>query len=203
MAEITIARRGDSRLDDSTLRAMFRLRHAIFHDRLGWDVTSDDGMEHDEFDEINPVYMIVKDDDQHVVGCWRLLPTTGPYMLKDVFPQLLAGQPAPMQPDVWELSRFAMLCDKSECAGFDWSETPRRMMQFVVRYAQENGIHRYVTVTSAAVERLLRKLGVNISRLGPPIRIGKVLTLACAVEIDQITELAVYGVPEHASRKAA
>lgn len=61
MAVITIARRGDGRLDDSTLRAMFRLRHAIFHDRLGWDVTSDNGMEHDEYDEINPVYMIVKD----------------------------------------------------------------------------------------------------------------------------------------------
>src|SRR3546814_13625445 len=46
-----------------------------------------------------------------VVGTWRMLPTTGPYMLRDVFPQLLDGLPPPCGPRIWEGSRFAVDCD--------------------------------------------------------------------------------------------
>jgi acyl homoserine lactone synthase len=64
-------------------------------------------------------------------------------------------------------------------------------MQESVRFARENGIARYVTVTTAAIERMLKRQGVNIHRLGPPIRIGAVLTVACFIEIDQITATAL------------
>ncbi len=43
-----------------------------------------------------------------MLGSWRLLPTTGPYMLRDVFPQLLHGVAAPAAADTWEISRFAV-----------------------------------------------------------------------------------------------
>ncbi len=39
----------------------------------------------------------------------RLLPTTGPYMLADVFPQLLRGEDPPKAEHIWEISRFAVL----------------------------------------------------------------------------------------------
>ena len=78
------------------------------------------------------------------------------------------------------------------------------MIQAAVRFAQKNGIERYVSVTSVAVERMFRKLGVSITRLGTPIKIGRVLTVACALEIDEITEFALFGtLPEHAHRLAA
>ena len=204
MSEILLTQRGDARLDETTLRQMYRLRHAVFHDRLGWDVNSDDGMEHDEFDQANPVYVLVRGNDDDLEACWRLLPTNGPYMLKDVFPQLLAGQPAPQRADVWELSRFAVAEGKADAAGFGLSNIPVRMVQAAVRFARENGIERYVSVTSVAVERMFRKLGVHVERLGPPLRIGRVLTVACSLEIDAITDFALFGtLPEHAPRKAA
>ena len=73
---------------------MFALRHRVFRERLGWDVNSVAGREHDLYDDLHPVYLVCRDDKQ-TVGCWRLLPTTGPYMLKDVFSDLLHGHPLP------------------------------------------------------------------------------------------------------------
>lgn len=204
MSEILLTQRGDAQLDETTLHQMYRLRHAVFHDRLGWEVTSDNGMEHDEFDRANPVYVLVRGTGDDLDACWRLLPTNGPYMLKDIFPELLAGQPAPQSADVWELSRFAVAEGKADPAGFGLSNIPVRMVRAAVRFAWENGIERYVSVTSVAVERMFRKLGVHVERLGPPIKIGRVLTVACSLEIDAITEFALFGtLPEHAPRKAA
>ena len=204
MSEVMLVQHGDGRLNDQITAGMYRLRHTVFHDRLGWDVGSDNGMEYDEFDKIKPVYILVRGDNNEIEGCWRMLPTMGPNMLRDVFPQLLYGQPMPQQPDVWEVSRFAVAADNAEGGGFGFSEVPMRIMQMSVRFAQQNGIKRYVAVISAALERLSRKAGVNISRFGPPIKIGKVLTVACIIEIDSITEFALFGtLPEDASRKVA
>ena len=204
MSKIELAQRGDGRLDDGTLRAMYRLRHAVFHDRLGWDVTSDQGMEHDEFDQVNPIYALARGADDEVEGCTRLLPTTGPYMLKDVFPELLAGRPAPQQRDVWEISRFALAEGKSDSSGYGMSSIPMGMVAAAARFAQASGICRYIFATTVMLERLLRHCGLHIERLGPPMRIGRVMSVACALEIDAITEYALFGtLPEHALRKAA
>lgn len=204
MAEIVVTYQGDGQLNFRTLASMYRLRHAVFHDRLGWDVNSDNGMEYDEFDDLKPVYIVVRANPGTVQGCWRLLPTTGPYMLKDVFPQLLDGTAAPRAPDVWELSRFAVATDHAEGPGFGFSDVPLRMMQTAGRFARKNGIRRYVTVTSVAVERLLRKQGIHMSRLGAVHRIGRVLTVACALEVDHISEFAVFGtLPEQSERMVA
>ena len=199
-----LAQHGNGSLDKHAEMGMYRLRHDVFHDRLGWEVTTDNGMEHDEFDHADPVYVLAKGDEDEVLGCWRLLPTTGPNMLRDTFPQLLHGQPAPQQSDVWELSRFAVMVPRHESSGFGFSEIPVKMMQSIVLFARHNGIKRYVTVTTVAVERLIRKQGINVSRLGAPIKVGRVLTVACSIEMDAITDFALFGVlPEDAQRKAA
>ena len=45
-----------------------------------------------EFDDANPLYLVSVDPDtEEYWGSLRLLPTTGPNMLRDVFPQLLDG----------------------------------------------------------------------------------------------------------------
>lgn len=203
MNAITIARSNDRQIDSGIRASMYRLRHSVFHDRLGWDVTSDNGMEHDAFDNLDPVYVLVRDPGDEVRGCWRLLPTTGPYMLKDVFGELLHGRPAPKQRDVWEMSRFAVAAQDGN-AGFGFTDIPLRMMQTAWHFAQQNGIRRYVTVTSVSVERMMRKTGLPVERFGPPLRIGRVLTVACSIEVDAITQFALFGtLPEDAARIAA
>src|SRR5512133_3935759 len=97
---------------------MFRLRYETFRVRLGWDVeTTDDGLEIDQFDGDNSSYILARSPEDEIDACWRLLPTLGPNMLRDVFPQLLHGLPVPAAADVWELSRFAI--NSSRATGAD------------------------------------------------------------------------------------
>ena len=71
------------------LAEMHRLRYRVFKERLGWDVEVSGDMEIDEFDACRPAYLLQTDDDGRIQGCVRLLPTTGPTMLRDTFPVLL------------------------------------------------------------------------------------------------------------------
>jgi acyl homoserine lactone synthase len=67
--------------------AMFRSRAQTFSERLGWQVVARDGYERDRFDDENPLYLISVDPRSgEYWGSLRLLPTTGPNMLRDVFP---------------------------------------------------------------------------------------------------------------------
>lgn len=203
MSQVMLARNGDSQLTKDTSDSMFRLRHTVFHDRLKWEVNSENGMERDVFDQGNPVYVLVRNENKQVEGCWRLLPTLGPYMLKDVFPQLLHGQPVPRHKNIWELSRFAVSSAETEGSNFGFNETPVRMMQRAFEFAKEHGIESYVTVTTVAVERLIRSLGIAVHRFGPPMRIGRVMTVGCWIDIDSQTEAAVYGQPGLLAQEAA
>lgn len=191
----TINTRSLRELEVDDRRQMHILRTEVFARRLGWDVkVTEDGLEVDEYDALPSAhYIIAKSPEGSVDACWRLLPTLGPNMLRDVFPELLHGQPAPAAADCWELSRFAVASDRlsaDESAGthqVGFGEISVALMAESTRFAQDNGIARYVTVTTAAIERMLRKQGVNVHRLGPPIRIGAVLTVACFIEIDGMT----------------
>ena len=166
------ARRHIARAD---LEAMHRLRARVFADRLGWDVDVIDGMEIDRFDQLDPHYMLVRLDGI-LRGCWRLLPTVGPYMLADTFPELLEGRPAPRHPHVWELSRFVLETAGRQDQGF--ADSTIMAMQRVVGFAAHMGIERYVTVTTVSMERMLGKLGLEVLRCGDARLIGRERTVA-------------------------
>jgi acyl homoserine lactone synthase len=195
MNRILVATADEMQTAPDILDNMFRFRHKVFHDRLGWDVASDAGREIDGFDRLNPVYMVARNRTGVVEGCWRLLPTTGPYMLKDTFPELLQDEPAPVASDIWELSRFAAESpDSGDLAQAAVSPVTFVMFQAMVDFAINNGIRQYVTVTSVALERLLRRMGMPVSRFGDgkAMRIGKVLTVACRIEINTAMLRVVY-----------
>ncbi len=170
---IELAARQNFARDD--LDAMHRLRARVFADRLGWEVDVIDGMEIDCFDRLDPHYMLVRIDGT-LRGCWRLLPTVGPYMLADTFPELLEGRPAPRHPRVWELSRFVLDTVGRPDRGF--ADPTIMAMQRVVGFAAHMGIDRYVTVTTVSMERMLTKLGLEVLRCGDARLIGRVRTVA-------------------------
>ena len=64
----------------------FRLRKTVFADQLGWKVKTSGPYERDRYDGLNPAYLIWCDDDRdQLYGAVRLMPTTGPTLLYDVF----------------------------------------------------------------------------------------------------------------------
>ncbi|MCJ0765288.1 acyl-homoserine-lactone synthase [Variovorax terrae] len=179
-------------MSEAERTGMFQLRYEVFAGRLGWAVQTHDGLERDAFDDIErAAYIIAKSPGTEVDACWRLLPTVGPYMLSHTFPELLHGQPAPAAADIWELSRFAIASDRVATADSGFGPLSVALMAEAARFALANNIVRYVTVTTVAIERLLKRQGLHIHRIGPPIKIGVVLTVACIIEVDEITLRAV------------
>jgi acyl homoserine lactone synthase len=186
--DIKIVRKGSVFFSSADEHEMYRLRHAMFRERLNWEVETHDGLEFDEFDALHPLYLIVKENAQ-VCGCWRFLPTSGPNMLRDVFAELLDDSPAPTGDDIWELSRFAV--SKQKDGAFGFSSVPLQMMLHAVRFAREHGVVQLVTVTTPAMERLLRHAGLKPRRLGSPKRIGIASAVALAFGTDRVVETAL------------
>ncbi|OIJ42833.1 acyl-homoserine-lactone synthase [Massilia timonae] len=181
--QITIAPR--RAFASKELWEMHTLRAKVFRGRLGWEVPVLSGMEIDGYDALEPRYMLMRDGET-LRGCWRLLPTEGPYMLKDSFPQLLDGQEPPSDPHIWELSRFALETEGAGSYGF--SEMTMESIEAIIRHAHERGLSRYVTVTTTAIERMLRRAGVVTTRIGSPQAVGIETAVALYVEIEPTWE---------------
>src|ERR1700716_4276448 len=92
----------------NNLHQMHRIRKTVFKDRLGWDVAVSGELEVDEYDALEPSYLLSIDRRGIVNGCVRLLPTTGPNMLRDIFPSFVTKAAVPCGERVWEASRFAV-----------------------------------------------------------------------------------------------
>lgn len=154
------------------LEGMFKLRHEVFKERLDWEVGSASGKERDMFDDLDPVY-IVCEHEGDVLGSWRLLPTVGPYMLKNVFPELLYGMPAPEAPDVWEISRFAVSKRVVGNESLGTIKTVTNMLlEQLFTFAARRNISRIVAVADVRFERILGRAGLLTQRFGPPLQIG-------------------------------
>lgn len=186
---IKVAARHD--FQNQELWNMYRLRAHIFKDRMGWDVSIMSGMEIDGYDALDPSYMVISENRNIVRGCCRLLSTEGPYMLKDTFPELLHGNPAPACKNVWELSRFAIETNGHQNFGF--AELALNSMREMVAFGDRMGIDRFVMVTTTAIERLLHKASIAIERFGPPIRIGIENSVALDIDLGDQTHRALFG----------
>jgi N-acyl-L-homoserine lactone synthetase len=91
-------------LEDS----MFLHRALQFKGRLDWDVTVDDrGWEQDEYDTLNPLYLIWQDEDGRHAGSMRALPTTGRTMVNEHFLDVTGGVRI-VSPLIWECTRFCL-----------------------------------------------------------------------------------------------
>lgn len=188
MQHAFLIRPDSTHTDPRILRGMFRLRHRVFRETLQWDVSSENGLERDRFDDLQPVYNLTCDGWQRVSGTMRLLPTTGPTMLGEIFPQLLRGEAMPCQPQTWEISRFAVAPPEGRAtAQANISGETLALLRKAAEFGRDNGIRDYVFVTSVAVERLLRRLGLPVQRFGDgqAQRIGRVLSVACWLPVNE------------------
>jgi N-acyl-L-homoserine lactone synthetase len=123
---------------------------------LGWRLDTPQGVERDQFDRPDTVHVIARDEEHQIVGCARLLPTTGPYLLGKVFPQLMNGLPPPSTPDVWELSRFAVVDLHTWRTGISGQKPSALAVDILRRSADcvtSKGAKRLLTVSPLAMER--------------------------------------------------
>lgn len=153
-----------------------KYRHQVFVEMLGWELQCQHGIETDQFDRDDTVYVVAHDTDDNIIGLGRLLPTTRPYLLGEVFPELLNGQTPPSSPDVWELSRFAAVDFNgtiSPTQGQFSSEIAVELLHKTIEVARSHGAAELITVSPLGIERLLRRAGFKAHRAGPPTMYGR------------------------------
>ncbi len=168
--------------------AVAAYRHKIFIERLGWQLPVQNGLERDQFDRPDTIYVVARNDSGDICGCARLLPTTHPYLLGEVFPQLMNGLPVPSSLDVWELSRFAAADLKAGTTSSEQqANSSRQLLAAAVAVASSHGAQRLITVSPLGIERLLHRMGVHAHRAGPPVFVDGKPIFACWIEIDEQT----------------
>jgi len=173
-----------STLSPELMSDIGRYRHKVFVERLGWQLQCEGQLEYDQFDRHDTVYVVAQGASAEVVGTARLLPTTQPYLLGEVFPQLLHGAPPPCSPEVWELSRFAAV-DFAPGNGSAMEQFSSPIMHQLLRTAMASaaarGAQRFISVSPLGVERLLRRLGFQVHRLAPPVIVDGHPLFACSI----------------------
>ena len=179
---IRIVTKDNAERNVSNLYEMHRIRKAVFKDRLGWDVTVTGELEVDEYDALGPSYVLSMDRYGNLNGCVRLLPTTGPNMLRDIFPSFVTKGAVPRGERVWEASRFAAN-GNSTAAEAGLSQTTYDLLIGVLKFGLSNGISAIACVVDVRMERVLRRAGWQIERLGPARRIGNTIAMAGQLEV--------------------
>lgn len=164
---------------------MHALRARVFKDRLGWDVSVENGQEIDEFDRLNPAHVICLDDEGDVVGCMRLLQTTGPHMLADVFSELLDGEPPLRSARIWEATRFCV--DTKKLKGGmtrnSISYVTTEVMIGAFEFAQKAGVLDAVAVIDPIMNRvMIRSRNAPYDYLGSAKQMGKVTAMAALMD---------------------
>jgi N-acyl-L-homoserine lactone synthetase len=162
----------------AALAQMYRHRKTVFIDRLGWDLPVTDGQyEIDQFDGDAAVYLLATDDQGAHTGSLRLLPTTHPHLLSEVFPDLCEAG-VPRGADIWEITR---LCTAPDLA--DPRPVRQALLLGVVEYALAAGIRRYTCMTHVPYLNAVLAVGWDCAPLGLPREDAGVTVGAISIEV--------------------
>jgi acyl-homoserine lactone synthase len=180
--EVHVIRRDNRHLYSQILEDYFRLRHQIYVVERKWAALDrPDKREIDRFDTDETVYLLGLEGRSIIAGM-RLVPTTAPTLLSELFPKLSLNGPV-QRSDVYELSRiFVVPKRRGEHAG------PRAeavIQAAAMEYGLSMGLSAFtIVLESWWLPRLLDQ-GWVARPLGLPIDIDSMSTVAVMVEINE------------------
>jgi len=180
--DVHVIRRDNRHLYSDILEDYFRLRHQIYVVEREWSVLDrPDKREIDQFDTDETVYLLGLEGRSIIAGM-RLVPTTGPTLLSELFPKLSLDGPV-RRPDIYELSRiFVVRNRRGEHAG------PRAeavIQAAAMEYGLSVGLSAFtIVLESWWLPRLLDQ-GWVARPLGLPIDIDQMSTLAVIVDVNE------------------
>lgn len=167
-----------------TIQAMFEARKQVFVDLLKWDVpVLRDRFELDQFDDEHASYVIVAGDDGGHLGSARLLGTSRPHILGNLYPQLCAAG-VPSGPDIVEITRF---CLGRNQGAWRRRQTRNRLISALVEVALDRGISTYTGVAEMSWLQQILAFGWDCRPLGPPVPISGCLLGALEISITSDT----------------
>jgi acyl-homoserine lactone synthase len=162
----------------------FRLRHEIFVDERGWrELAQPDGLERDQFDNDDAMY-IIGIDGERVYGGSRLISTMKPHLLGDVFTHL-APRGVPRDPTFLEWTRVFVTKDRRE--GRNAGRTAGAVICGLLEFCLEEGIQALTGVIDAWWIPRFHGMGWTVHPLGPPELAGGDWVVAVTMPIDEGT----------------
>ncbi|HEX2366745.1 MAG TPA: acyl-homoserine-lactone synthase, partial [Bradyrhizobium sp.] len=124
-----------------------------------------------QFDTPAAVYMLWRDEAKQTRAIARLIPTSQPYMIQQLWPESITDGELPSRDDVWEITRFGIDRD------LDRERRARVFGELFCafgEYGLRTRISAYVFVTSAAlIDSALLGAGVVVQRLGKLNQCGR------------------------------
>jgi N-acyl-L-homoserine lactone synthetase len=153
------------------LISQFRLRYQSLIDAQYWNLSRFQGMEYDQYDTPATTYLVWQDNEGVVRGSVRLVPTDRPYMIKEIWPDLIETVPLPQSLSVWEATRFCI--DKS----VPYEQRQRIKHELVLAFVEfglRNDIREMVgTMPPKLWDSVFVKSGWDITYLGKVKDLGK------------------------------
>lgn len=168
-------------LFSSELRQMHRHRKVVFVERLRWQTPTVGELEIDSYDHIDTIYLIARSEhSSDVLASARLLPTTQPHLMSEVFAHACSESP-PCGPRVWEASRFCTspsIKSRRARLALLW-ELLCGIMETCLLY----GVEQITFTANAALLPLVLRCGWDATVLGPtlPDRDDEVTAVAVRV----------------------
>ncbi len=142
---------------------MFRDRAEQFRTRLGWEVSVDAvGHERDEYDALDPLYVIWEMADGTHGGSMRFLPTVGRTMINEHFGHLTGGVRIE-SPLIWECTRF---CISPRATGVTARKAAGALVLGAGEMMARAALEHYVGVFDVRMERIYRLYGVEPDVIG-------------------------------------
>lgn len=161
----------------------FRLRKRIFADRFGWSVPVSGPWERDRYDDLEPAYLLWCDDNAaQLYGSVRLMPTTGPTLLYDVFRDTFPVACSLIAPGIWEGTR---MCVDDEALRRDLPDLGldhafSLLLLALCEVALDNGIDTLISNYEPHMRRIYRRAGASFEELGRAEGFGR-FSVCCGV----------------------
>jgi len=107
---VEVISKENAHLYADVIEDMHRMRYRVAVDEWGWKIPGiEPGYDRDQFDTDDTIYFVTLNAaGDRAIACSRINPTTGPNLLRDVFPHHCQFQEPPKDPAIWELSRYVV-----------------------------------------------------------------------------------------------
>lgn len=168
------------------MQQAFRLRHKVFVEERGWsELRREDGQEIDRFDNDYAVHMLFIEDDSHVIGYQRLLPSTQPHLLSEVLSSLCEVD-RPVGPNIWEWTRYCVEAGHRE-RGRMLSPVANALLSGIVEWGLHNGVDTIIIEMNPLWLLRLVQLHFRVTPLGIPRIVSGEEALAVTASFDKRT----------------
>jgi len=161
---------------------MYRIRHDIYVGRRGWKALArPDGRDVDQFDTDDTVYLLGLDECGRVIAGLRLNPTTGPHLIRDVFPHTVTETGIPIGDHIYEFTRWFVV--KERVSPEENRRVAGELLVAMLEYGKSIGLTHISLCCDSFFWKTMQEMRWDVRRLGPVTRYAEGKCIAVLFDV--------------------